>query len=435
MPPLTVWRRDPSRRSAAERVQQWSRRLDQLLTPDRLVVYPVIITVLFLVVWGLALRTTLPLPDHLARWTAGRMVVDGQTSSLYDPALQSTVQSAQGATALSWFVSPPYVALAFVPFGLLPYAVSAVLWTLVSMGLLLWSMRALSALHPAFGALRRRGVLLIVVSCQPVLELVGAGQDSVVVLAAMVLGATLLTRGSPAVAGLVLSLTAIKPQLALLVPLVLLVGKAWRALAGLAAGGLTIAVITVVLLGQRVWQDWLHVLRSPLYQREVVEGQAWKTSTLKGLIDSVGAGAPRHFLTACWLVAITVVLLATFRKIAWWRRAGAPLLLLTLAPVVTVLVTPHALVYDLVILLPGAVWLVGSARSPQSRALVAVAYVVLFLGPLLHLAAAMAPWPLTVVGAPWVVLFLLGVWSQSLRRLERTVRSGDAGVGRQPRHS
>ena len=111
------------------------------------------------------------------------------------------------------------------------------------MSLLVWSLRALSRFDPAFAALGRRGVLLVVVSSQPVLEVIGAGQDSVVVLAAIVGGAVLLARRPPFVAGLVLAVALIKPQLALLVPVVLLLCHAWRALAAMAVAGLAVAGI------------------------------------------------------------------------------------------------------------------------------------------------------------------------------------------------
>ena len=62
------------------------------------------------------------------------------------------------------------------------------------------------ALHPAFAALDGWRGLLIAGSCQAVLELVGAGQDSALVLAAFAVGARLLAAGRDPWAGMVLSL-------------------------------------------------------------------------------------------------------------------------------------------------------------------------------------------------------------------------------------
>jgi hypothetical protein len=301
--------------------------------------------------------------------------------------------------------------------------------------LLVWSFRVLSRLDPAFAALGRRGVLLVVASTQPVLEVVGAGQDSAVVLAALVGGAALLVRRRPVLAGLVLSATLIKPQLAILVPVALLLCGAWRALAGMTVGGLALVGVTTAVLGTQPWVEWTQVLRTPLYESEVVQGQAWKTSTIKGLLDAVGAGAPSAVLTTCWVLAALAVLALTARGLRRGPGVPLPIMLLTLTPVVTVLVTPHALVYDLVVLIPAAVWVVDRVRSPEPRALLAVGYVLLFVAPLLHLASDAAPWPLTMLGAPWVVVTTLGLWWLVLDRLTRSGHSEDDGARPQLGHS
>ena len=47
------------------------------------------------------------LPDYLAHWTGGRMLLDGHASTLFDPAAQAALQlRLVGSDGLSWFVSP-----------------------------------------------------------------------------------------------------------------------------------------------------------------------------------------------------------------------------------------------------------------------------------------------------------------------------------------
>jgi len=57
------------------------------------------------------------LPDYLAHWTGGRLVLDGQLANLYDQQTQFEVQAAaDGLTSkLAWFVSPPFVGLLYAP--------------------------------------------------------------------------------------------------------------------------------------------------------------------------------------------------------------------------------------------------------------------------------------------------------------------------------
>ncbi len=57
------------------------------------------------------------LPDYLAHWTGGRMLLDGRIDELYDPAVQAHLQHSEvpGYQGLSWFVSPPFAALLYEP--------------------------------------------------------------------------------------------------------------------------------------------------------------------------------------------------------------------------------------------------------------------------------------------------------------------------------
>ena len=105
--------------------------IDSLLTPERLRIYSTVLVLGFGVTLALSWAlpgTQTPLPDYSARWTAGRLLLDGRLGSLYDPAVQAAVQQQDwGATGLSWFVSPPFVAILFAPLAVAPYWLSCVL--------------------------------------------------------------------------------------------------------------------------------------------------------------------------------------------------------------------------------------------------------------------------------------------------------------------
>jgi len=61
----------------------------------------------------------------------------------------------------------------------------------------------------------------------------------------------------PFLAGLVLSTLCLKPQFVPLIPVALLAGRHWRAMVGGLAGGLVWVVASLVLIGPRVWLDWI----------------------------------------------------------------------------------------------------------------------------------------------------------------------------------
>lgn len=402
-------------------------RVDRYLTPDRLVVYPAVVVGLFVVVWLLSLAVTVPLPDFLARWTAGRLVLDGRADVLYDPGVQSALQQALGADALSWFVSPPFVAVLLVPFGALPYGLAALAWTLMTLGLLWGAVRALADLHPAFAGLRGWRALLLAGSCQAVLELVGAGQDTAVVLAALVLGARLLAGGSDLAGGLVLAVALVKPQLAWLLPVVLLLRGRWRALTGMVAGGLLLVAASLVALGAGPWVDWLEALTSPLYRGEVVSGQTAKSASIDGLLEHLVPGSgPLAMLL--WAVAFVALVVVAVRRRAALDDVPLPVLLVTAVPLTTVLLTPHAMVYDLVVVVPAVVWLVHRHPTPRVRGLATVGYVLLFLAPLLQLAARAVP-ALAVLAAPWVVVVLVLLWFELVAPVPGHDRPARLGAG------
>ena len=383
-------------------------RVDRYLTPDRLIVYPATVLVLFVVVWLISLPLTFPLPDFLSRWTAGQLVLDGRAADLYDPGVQSALQADVGSTALSWFVSPPYVAALLAPLGVLPYPVAGVLWTALTLVLLWLSVRSLVALDPAFAALAGWRGLLLAESCQAVLELVGAGQDTAVVLAALTGGALLLARKHAVPAGLVFALALVKPQLAWLVPLALLGRRAWGALAGFVAGASVLLVLSVLVVGPDSWARWLGAISTPLYRDEVIAGQTAKNATVQGLVEHLvpGSGWPS---TAIWLAAFVILTVLAIRHRRLLDGVPLPVVLVSAVPLTMVLMTPHAMVYDLVVVLPAVVWLVAERGSPRVRGLAAIGYVLLFLSPLLQLMAREVP-PLALLTAPWVVVVLVLLW-------------------------
>ncbi len=356
---------------------------------------------------------------------AGRLLLDADAGSLYDPAVQSRVQAGVGATQLSWFVSPPYVALLFSPFGALPYPVSALAWTIVSMALLGWSARTVATVDPRFGALGRPVGMVVAASCQPLLELVGGGQDTALVLTALVGGAALMSSGRCGFAGVLLGLTVVKPQLAVLVPVALVLWRAWRSLAGFVLTVVVAALAATLALGTGTWLDWQSALSSPLYAVDVQQLQAWKNSTLYGLVQSLVPDAWPVVAFAGWLVAAGVVVLLSLSSWDRIRRTPLAIVLLVTVPLVTVLVTPHAMVYDLVVALPAVAYLCAGRGAVRARAFAALAYVLLFLAPVLHLVGVALP-GLAALGAPWAVLPFIALWREHLRGTPDAIDPRDA---------
>jgi hypothetical protein len=84
---------------------------------------------------------------------------------------------------------------------------------------------------------------------------------------------------------------------------------------------------------------------------------------------------------------------------------------------VTVLLSPHAMVYDLVLVYPAVAWLLTCRTGPDVRGLVAVGYALLFFSPLVQVVAREVP-AASVAAAPWVVLVLIALWWKAIRPQE-----------------
>jgi alpha-1,2-mannosyltransferase len=175
--------------------------------------------------------------------------LDGWTygySHLYDLTIQKQVIEGLGqGTYWSPYLNPPPLAWLGTLFLPLPFEAATVLWTalLVGAALLAWRLAA-----PGDN-LARAAHLALFCGLFPTAFGLMVGQPVALVAAAVALTWWLTVRKHPALAGLALSLIAIKPQLALLVPLCLLVSGHWRVVAVWAAATAVIVAVALVLLG------------------------------------------------------------------------------------------------------------------------------------------------------------------------------------------
>lgn len=406
------------------------RRIDSFITPDRLRVYPLI----FAFMSGVALlatsvtRVLLPaaqgsfLPDYLAHWTGGGLLLAGESGALYDPQVQQQFQAAAlgPVTRLAWFVSPPAVAAFYAPFAVMPYNLSGLMWLVVSAALLVACTLSMKSFAPKLMLHKRKAVFVAVVASPVVFELLGGGQDSAFVLAVWLLGIRFLSTGHNFWAGAIFGLGFAKPQLFVLVPLVLLATRNFRALASFAAVFLLLAGASVGMVGVDGLAHWVSALASPLYAEQVQQGQAWKMiglpSLIQGLLPPSWAGWTAPVLTVASLPVGAAILLYHVRKLRKRRVDPALVWLTTLAT--TVVFSPHIATYDGVLLIPVLVYLLDHRCSPLVRVSAVTAIALLWLAPVFHqVASQLAMWPLNAIDAPWGALPLAVLWRESIRAL------------------
>jgi hypothetical protein len=187
-------------------------------------------------------------------------------------------------------------------------------------------------------------------------------------------GGLLLLERKPFAGGLLLGCLIYKPQLALIIPPLLLASRNWRAIAGACLSAALLVAATLLLWGWPVWQAFIDSL--PLTRHVVLEeGRTgwYKIMSAFSAVRMWGgsielAYAVQSFVTAA---AIAAVLFLSFRGNVRLRNSAVA--------AAVILSTPYVLDYDFVVLGLGIAWLWLDGEEngflPWDRALLALVWV------------------------------------------------------------
>ena len=175
-----------------------------------------------------------------------------------------------------------------------------------------------------------------------------------------------LQRDRQMVAGMLIAVLLMKPQLIWLVPIVVVIAGSWRLLCGIMIGALAFGLSSIAILG---WNDTL------LWVRQISPNIVARTGlSLPHMLVSFGASSSVVVASSVTLAVILTVALLIGRS---WLRSLTRQQQLSLGLLVSMLAAPHLLSYDLIIVAPVIVlW----AREHERHALaVAIGFSVAFL--------------------------------------------------------
>jgi hypothetical protein len=291
--------------------------------------------------------------DFGSQWAAAYIGIHYGWSRLYDPTLIGPIEAANHLDGFAPFQHPPPDAWLAVPFLLLPLRWAGLIWQ----ALLLVALIVAALLVSPARRWDRALILLSVAGFQPVLFALGYGTMSPVVFLLLVGTLRAMEGGSPVLAGALLGLTALKPQLTLLaIPVVLGAGYWKTALAAMVVTA-ALALASVAVIGISGTRDYVSFLVSP---ETLLHPVPW---TVKGL---VGGGAPSLIATAIVVVAVVVVGI---------RLRPRPDVAISVGILASLFVAQHLNIGDFVLwLLP--VWLAFRAGRPWwLRAIAAVTWI------------------------------------------------------------
>lgn len=311
--------------------------------------------------------------DFINYWSGAFLAWHGRAAEVYDwPAYHAFQQSVVGPGVDGYFYGyPPILLILTAPLALVPYLPGLGIW-LVSGWLCFY--RALALAIPG------RSALLLALATPAVFVNAYGGQNGTWTAALFGGGLCLIDR-RPFVAGILFGLMTYKPQLGLLIPVALLAGRQWRAIAGAVISAAALVVASALLFGPDMWRDFAHFVS---IQRQVVleDGtQSWHRMVSVFMLAR-RLGADVQFAYAAQVIAALTA--AGIVALAWFRDFPAPIRksLLVLG---TLFATPYLMDYDTVVFAFVAVWLMSAeslARMPQRQAMIAAS--LLLLLPLMN---------------------------------------------------
>jgi hypothetical protein len=279
-------------------------------------------------------------------WTAGMMALDSRAAEVWNWDAHFRVQQQfHGRTDIAlfgWHYPPPFLLIA-TALATIPYLPALLVWQAATLAPLI------AMLTRVVG---RRNTWLFVLAAPATLVCLTHGHNGF--LTALLLGGGLLWLDKrPFLAGLLLGCLIYKPQFGLILPVLLLAGRHWRAILGACTSAAFLVVLTFAIWGMPVWQAFFDSL--PLTRAIILEQGITGWSKIMSPFAAIrmwGGSIP---------LAYTAQLIATLLCVAaviWIEWTGKrPYLRNALVCAAVLIATPYLLDYDFVVLLPAIAFL------------------------------------------------------------------------------
>lgn len=343
------------------------------------------------------------IPQYLVRndfrliYGAARVALQSGFRHVYDLDAQKAATEAI-AQGVYWqpFLNPPPLVWLAEPFTWLGFDVAIWVWTalLVASALLAWYLTA-----PG-GALTRAAYLALFLGLFSTAFGLMVGQPVALVAAAVAAAWWFAERRWSAAAGLALSLIAIKPQLALLVPLCLLVSGHGRIFVTWLAATAVMVFVAVAMLGPEGVGHYRDVLAL---------ASQWEPTRRYALDGPLGLG-PHIYVIQGIVVAVAVVA-------SWRQRHGEVARPVAIGLVASLLFTPYVGFQDFAMLIVAGWLVIRSRPSPVQVGILVIGY------GLLELALLVLAVPILVAEA----LFLATLLFRPDADLKRPARKVSVG--------
>lgn len=292
-------------------------------------------------------------------------------SGLYDLQLQARLPDEMRPAipgVMFPYLYPPFLAIGFRPFSVLPYPWAYGAWSAISVGLYVAGLLAMFREFGPFNKSDQLTAVLLALAFEPFLvETLAGGQISSIAFFCLAFSILSEQRNRSFLSGIFLSVCLYKPTLlTLFLPMLVLTGR-WRILAGFFVGGSFVMGLTVLSMGPAVLADYV---RAAMYVGGRYIGangvlRGWKYVDLRAFMT---------LLTGDYLMGLLALAAAAFVAVpalarAWWSRDGldrrftAKTWALTI--VWTLLLNVYVPFYDSILVVLAFILMAHSLRAPS----------------------------------------------------------------------
>jgi hypothetical protein len=301
------------------------------------------LTIVSFTVWGFGTMVFHPKGvDFVSFWAAGRMVAEGHAVQAYDILAHRRVELAVAPdTGLMPFPYPPPFLALMAPLAILPFALAFIVWVLLTGGLYAASARRLAPLP-------------YVLANPSVLVDAMIGQTGLLAGALIIAGAIALAE-TPFAGGVLFGLMIFKPQLAVMLPVALLAGRQWRAIAGAALSSISLVLLGLILFGPSAYAGFFHMLS---HYAGYLRQARWNWIELASPFAFARYfGVPQSISLGIQLICAFAA--ASLTWAAWWQNWQTKIPILACA---TLLASPYLFTYDAVLMIVPAACFLAERR-------------------------------------------------------------------------
>jgi hypothetical protein len=349
--------------------------------------------------WFFIVSGNLRGPDFFSFYAAAQIYVQRGGSQVYDILVQKQYELAithdsPGRFIVLPYFHPPFYTLLIAPLANLDYRDAYYAMTALNVVL---AIALVTILVRYSDSIHGRAIIVaaaLIAGFLPLFVTVLQGQSDLVVLVPLAAAYTAWARGRPGWAGAFSALALSKPQLLLLLPILFIARRSWRALGAFAGTVAVLGVVSLIGFGLDATVNYVSQVGSWAIGGQLpTKGQAVYTDTavysLRHVIEILpGGGKVLAFLVLVVLLALVAV------SLSW--RPDVPRLDFALAVAASLVLSPHQNVHDLALMIIPGFALADLAHAGRLRWPYQAAVVLVFAYAAINLSLALTLWAAAV---------------------------------------